>query len=65
MCEEHKIVRSGERIKKCEDTFPPLSDIIKKAEKEYNDLRSWAGDEYPGKCRNILFMFQILKKCVY
>jgi len=35
----------------------------KKAEEEFNELRRFVGDTYPqGKCKNLLKMFQILKK---
>lgn len=38
-----------------------MSDIIEKAEKEYNALRAFAGEAYPrGKCKNILKLFQML-----
>lgn len=38
-----------------------MSDVIKKAEEEYNALRAFLGEKYPkGKCRNILKLFQIL-----
>lgn len=39
-----------------------MSDVIKKAQKEYNALRNFVGEKYPkGKCENILKLFQTLK----
>lgn len=38
-----------------------MSNVIKKAEREYNALRNFAGEKYPkGKCRNILKLLQTL-----
>ena len=40
-----------------------MSDMIEKAEKEYNVLRAFAGEKYPkGKCKNILKLFQTLRE---
>lgn len=37
-------------------------EMVKLAEQEYNDLRCFAGKQYPkGKCKNILSLFQITK----
>ena len=42
-----------------------MSNIVEKAEKEYNALRQWAGERYPkGKCKNILNLFEILHEIV-
>jgi len=38
-----------------------LKELVKEAEKEYNDLRAFAGSKYPlGKCKNILELFKFL-----
>ena len=40
-----------------------MSDVIEKAEKEYNTLRNFVGETYPkGKCGNILKLFQVLNE---
>lgn len=39
-----------------------LEDLVHKAEVEYNELRRFAGEKYPGgKCANIIELFHLLK----
>ena len=42
-----------------------MKDVIKKAEAEYNGLRSELGEDYPKhKCNNILKLFEVLDEMV-
>jgi len=40
-----------------------LKELVLKAEKEYNELRSFAGKKYPyGRCKNIVELLSVCKK---
>ena len=48
----------------CEQKVKEIKELMKKAEKEYNALRSFASkyDYSRGKCENILMLFGVLRK---
>ena len=59
---EDRIVNLEKKLLKVRVLFE-MTDIVKKAEKEYNALRGELGENYPkGKCKNILTLFQTLDK---
>jgi hypothetical protein len=42
---------------------PNLRTLVNLAEQEYNELRSFVGENYPkGKCKRIIQLFQLLKE---
>lgn len=59
---EDRIVNLEKKLLKVRVLFE-MTNVIKKAEKEYNALRSEIGESYPrGKCKSILQLFQNLDK---
>ena len=40
-----------------------LPNLLRRAEEEYNELRAFAGEQYPlGKCAKIVELFRVLKR---
>jgi len=64
LASEVRDVQHAKDKAECEQKVKEIKELMKKAEKEYNALRSFASkyDYSRGKCENILMLFGVLRK---